>query len=451
MATFRVHTASELQSALQEASNNSARVNRILIHDDIELTHGLIYSGSGKLKIDGDGSSLTAAHDFESYSEQSDLSVAGKGVALITSRSSAKFEIKDLVLDGNNGSSQHGFELDVPEEAIGTVEVTFKGVEVSGFWDHGIHIDDQSGATGAGGDTGGGKDDSTGANSQASLLVKVIDSQITDNGGFAGISVSDSDGLRIDEGGEGSAKVVIKRSEFLRNGADGFELDETGIGDAEVIVRDATFNENGPFDLNDTDDGLDVDEAGDGSLIVDIRNSEINNNKDEGLDLDEAGEGDIRLTMKSSEANYNGNSTVVGATDPGGTGVKLSEEDSGDIITNFRQVEADGNDDYGFRLEQFGGGEIDANFLHSSAVNNINRNGIRLESYQTEDGAAVEIYDPINALFRNVVATGNGRSALRADGSTGTIRVVGGDYAPIGSDLFDFDDYSGTVLFAQSF
>ena len=127
--------------------------------------------------------------------------------------------------------------------------------------------------------------------------------------------------------------MVIKRSEFLRNGADGFELDETGTGDAEVIVRDSSFNENGPFDLDDTDDGLDVDKAGDGSLIVDIRNSEINNNKDEGLDLDEAGEGDIRLTMKKHEANDNGNSTVEGATNPSGTGVKLSEEDSGDRDT----------------------------------------------------------------------------------------------------------------------
>ena len=448
MATFRVRTASELQSALEEASNNSARVNRILIRDDIELTNGLIYSGSGRLKIDGDHSSLTAANGFESYSDDSDSSVAGKGVALITSQSSAKVEIKDLVLDGNNGSSQHGFELDVPDGATGTVEVTFKGVEVSGFWDHGIHIDDQSGAPGAGGDSGGGKDDSTGANSDASLLVKVIDSQIIDNGGFEDISVSDSDGLRIDEGGEGSAKVIIRRSEFLRNGADGFELDETGTGDAEVIVRDSSFNENGPFDLNDTDDGLDVDEAGDGSLIVDIRNSKINNNKDEGLDLDEAGEGDIRLTMRNSEANFNGNSTVVGATDLGGTGVKLSEEDGGDIITNFRRVEANGNDDYGFRLEQFGGGEIDATFRQSSAVNNVNDDGIRLESYQTADGAEEEIYDPINALFINVVATDNGESALRADGSTGTLSFRGGEYsAPIGENLFDFQDFGGTVMF----
>lgn len=428
MPQFLVSTASELIAAFDEASENSANANKIIISNDIEIAQGLVYSDSGNLNIIGRGSSLTTASGFESYSDQSDVSVADKGVSLITSQSSANVRIENLVLNGANGNFQHGFEFDVDEDASGTVEVTLKGVEVSEFWDHGIHIDDQSGDTGAGGDTGGGKDDLTGANSEASLLVKLIDSKVTDNGGFADISVSDSDGLRVDEGGEGSAKVVIKRSEFLRNGADGFELNETGTGDAEVIVRDSSFNENGPFDLDDTDDGLDVDEAGDGSLIVDIRNSEINNNKDEGLDLDEAGEGDIRLTMKKSEANDNGNSTVEGATNPSGTGVKLSEEDSGDIITNFLAVNADGNDDYGFRLEQFGGDDIEADFRQSSAIGNVNRNGIRLESYQTEDGADLEIYDPIDAVFLDVVATGNGRAGLRVDGSDGDIFPVGGDY-----------------------
>ena len=132
--------------------------------------------------------------------------------------------------------------------------------------------------------------------------------------------------------------------------------------------------------------------------------------------------------MKKSEANDNGNSTVEGATNPSGTGVKLSEEDSGDIITNFLAVNADGNDDYGFRLEQFGGDDIEADFRQSSAIGNVNRNGIRLESYQTEDGADLEIYDPIDAVFLDVVATGNGRAGLRVDGSDGDIFPVGGDY-----------------------
>ncbi len=60
-----------------------------------------------------------------------------------------------------------------------------------------------------------------------------------------------------------------------------------------------------------------------------------------------------------------------------------------------------------------------ANFRQSSAVNNVDRDGIRLESCQTEDGAELEIYDPIDAVFLDVVATGNGRARLRADGSDG--------------------------------
>lgn len=442
MARYLVSNFAQLENAFGQASGNDHSVNKIIFGNevDIALSSGLEYTGVGKLILEGNGSTVFADEEFEEY-DSDDGDLEGKGVALITSRSAADVVIKNLTLDGIEGTAQHGFELDVPGDSEGTINVLLKGVEATGFWDHGIHIDDQAGETGQGGTTQGGKDDTSGANSDASLSVKVIDSLIEGNGvwGDNG-SESDNDGLRVDEGGRGFAKVVIKNSEFIDNGADGFELDETGRGRAEVVVRDSKFNNNGPFDLDDTDDGLDVDEAGRGDLIVKVFNTEINGNYDEGLDLDEADAGDLRLVMKNSEANDNGNFDLPGATDLGGTGVKLSEEGNGDIITNFKDVVANGNDEYGFRLEQFDGGEVRAQFRDVVANDNDEKDGIRIESYETADKEEPEILDPIDVFFKNVVASGNGDEDLQLDGNPLVV-------AYRGQVDFGFTDFSQTAFF----
>ena len=449
MAKFFVSNEVELQEAFEAANAGGFDLNKIIFAEDsvIELTSGLEYTGTGELVLKGNGAEIIASDDFQTFEGVSEA-VDGKGVALITSRSAGDVKIKDLALDGNQGRSQHGFELDVPGEADGVIETVFKNVEVAGFWDHGVHLDDQAGATGQGGETAGGKDDLTGANSDASLFVKILGSEISENGIYEGISVSDSDGFRIDEGRFGDAFVVIKNSEFVRNGADGFELDETGKGFAAADVFRSVFNDNGPFDLDDTDDGLDIDEAGAGRLQVRVRQSEINGNFDEGLDLDEAGRGSIFLDVEDTFANINGNAKLEGlATDPGGTGVKLSEEGQGNIFADVINSQANGNDDYGFRFEQFDGGEIQASFEAVWALDNRNdipdeggRNGIRLESFATGDGEEPEVLNPVFAEFNTVVATGNGREGLRVDADVFTAEFDG-------ENLFDFVDFSNTVVF----
>lgn len=448
MAKFFVSNEAELQGAFEAANAGGFGLNKIIFAADstIELTSGLEYTGTGDLILVGNGSEIIASETFQTYEGVSEA-VDGKGVALITSRSAGDVKITDLELNGNEGRSQHGFELDVPGDADGVISAKFKGVEVEGFWDHGVHIDDQAGATGQGGDTAGGKDDLTGANSDASLLVKIFDSEIALNGIWED-SVSDSDGFRVDEGRFGDAVVLIKNSEFVLNGADGFELDETGKGFAAADVFRSAFNDNGPFDLNDTDDGLDIDEAGAGRLEVRVRQSEFNGNFDEGLDLDEAGRGSIVIDVQDTFANNNGNAKLNGlATDPGGTGIKLSEEQGGSIFAEFINSQANGNDDYGFRLEQFGGGEIDALFEAVWALDNRNdipdeggRNGIRLESFATGDGEEPEVLNPVFAEFNTVVATGNGREGLRVDADVFTAQFDG-------ENLFDFVDFSDTVVF----
>lgn len=448
MAKIFVSNEAELQAAFEAANTGGFDLNKIIFAENsvIELSAGLEYTGTGDLVLQGNGAEIVASDDFEVFEGVSEA-VDGKGVALITSRSGGNVKIKDLELDGNQGRSQHGFELDVPGDADGVIKAVFKGVEVEGFWDHGVHLDDQAGATGQGGETAGGKDDLTGANSDASLFVKIFGSEISENGIWDD-SVSDSDGFRIDEGRFGDAFVVIKNSTFVENGADGFELDETGKGFAAADVFRSAFNDNGPFDLNDTDDGLDIDEAGAGRLEVRVRQSEINGNFDEGLDLDEAGRGSIFIEVQDTFANNNGNAKLLGlATDPGGTGIKLSEEDQGNIFAEFINSQANGNDDYGFRLEQFGGGEINALFESVWALDNRNdipdeggRNGIRLESFASADGEEPEVLNPVFAEFNTVVATGNGREGLRVDADVFTAQFDG-------ENLFDFVDFSNTVVF----
>ena len=449
MAQFLVTNEAELRLAF-EAASTSGRRNTIIFEEDSEivLTQGLEYTGSGNLILRGNGAELVAGEDFQTY-EGAGAELDGFGVALITSRSSANFRIFNLELDGNDGRAQHGFELDVPADAEGVIETSFNGVEVEGFWDHGIHIDDQAGAAGGGGTTQGGKDDLTGANSDASLNVRIINSEIEENGIYADRgSVSDNDGFRVDEGGVGSAVVTIRNSVFVANGADGFELDETRAGRAEVDVDFSVFNDNGAFDLNDTDDGLDVDEAGKGKLVATVRNSVFNGNFDEGLDLDEAGRGNIFVEVENTFANNNGNAKLGGAaTDPGGTGIKLSEEQSGNIFAEFINSQANGNDDYGFRLEQFGGGEIDALFEGVWALDNRNdipgeggRNGIRLESFANDDGVEPEVLNPVFAEFNTVIATGNGREGLRVDAEPFVAMFRG-------ENIFDFVDFSSTTIF----
>jgi len=168
MARFLVSNEAELRLAFEAASAFGKR-NTIVFEEDAEivLTQGLEYTGLGGLVLEGNGAELVASEEFQTY-EGAGADLNGFGVALITSRSSGPFRTFDIALNGNEGRAQHGFELDFPADADGVITTTFNGVAVEGFWDHGIHIDDQAGASGGGGTTQGGKDDLTGANSDAS-------------------------------------------------------------------------------------------------------------------------------------------------------------------------------------------------------------------------------------------------------------------------------------------
>ena len=98
----------------------------------------------------------------------------------------------------------------------------------------------------------------------------VIGSRFSGNGNTEGVSVSDNDGLRVNEGGLGDLRITVRLSVFEENGADGIEVDERGDGDIRVDMLLTQLRANGPFDPEDLDDGFDIDEWNNGDVIVSV-------------------------------------------------------------------------------------------------------------------------------------------------------------------------------------
>ena len=421
---------------MEAASESNDKKNTIIIKaSELTLTDGLVYGGDGDLNLRGDGVNLIAELD--------------SGIdSIFSATSDASASVSGITFDGNEDAPNNDIPVDSPQDSKDEINISLRDVTLVDTLDHGFHVDDQKTSAAQGGESADGKDDSTGNDSEASMKLTIVNSAFRNNGGFEG-SVSDSDGARIDEGGIGSVNATIINSEFSGNGADGLEIDETGSGDVTVKVIGSSFDNNGPFDLDDTDDGFDIDEAGDGNLNATVINSTFNGNYDEGLDFDEAGEGSIVMRAVNLEASRNGNAKLDGATDLGGTGIKLSEEQAGDIITNFSNIIANMNDDYGIRLEQFGGGKVNSSFANIETSDNDNKNGIRLESYASDDGEEDEVLATLNASFSRITAFGNGKDDLRFDGGAegdGSLVVFKGLASPDALTIED-KDFGGMLIF----
>jgi hypothetical protein len=391
MASFVVSTEAELREALSAASVNGKSNSIVLApgFGTVELSDTpLIYSGSSPLRINGNGATLTQD------STATDILVSNAG---------ADLSIRNLSFEG-------GFRAiwtPLPADAKGTTSVNLSSVKVSGTFFHGVHVDDQIN------------------NSEASVVLKLTNSVIDNNGrvgsfGSEGSSVSDSDGVRVDEGGLGNGTVIIRSSTITKNGADGVELDETGDGDANLVISNSVFEENGPWDTADLDDGVDVDETGLGDITTSISNSRINDNFDEGLDLDEADGGSVLLRLSNTEISGNGDE-----------GLKVTEEQAGDIITGLRRLRAGGNGDDGIQLEQFGGGRVTLRGLSINTFNNGN-DGLRVDSLRSADGDD-EVYDPMQVVLNRFMATGNSDNGLDLRG-LGTARLRRSSFEANGSD-----------------
>ena len=312
---YLVSNEAELRDALASASSNPGPDTIVFTSDFGSVTLGpssLEYTGDDPLYIYGRGATL--------YQPDNSIDVfnsSGGGLVNITS----------LSISGG----YRGIHVCVPADAEGTTALYLTDVEVSGSFYHGVHIDDKTNG------------------SDASVALVLEGCTIEDNGAIGTIgdpnsSSSDSDGIRVDEGGIGYAAVDIDNSFIVRNGADGIQIDESGEGDAYLYAYDSDFVNNGFFDPDDYDDGIDIDEAGDGSIGSYLFMVSISGNYDEGLDLNEEDAGDARVLLSESFVAINADK-----------GIKITEEGVGDILTGLKGVLAAANGDDGVELEQFDG------------------------------------------------------------------------------------------------
>ena len=233
-----------------------------------------------------------------------------------------------------------GIAVEVPSSATGTVRVKLRDVAIIDNAGHGVLVNDQD-------------DPATPeieGESAASVDVSVVGTRFIRNG----YSVSDRDGLRVNEGGEGDLKITVLLSQSEDNAADGIEVDERGDGDVRLEMFGTRIRRNGKFDPTDLDDGFDIDEAGDGSVLGSVMLSEANDNYEEGFDFNENDGGDLRVDMLLVEASRNGEE-----------GIDYEEDDDfaggGDLVTTMDLVKTNGNrgGDAGLKIREKGEGSLE--------------------------------------------------------------------------------------------
>jgi parallel beta helix pectate lyase-like protein len=343
----------------------------------IALAAPLQYTGSQALTIHGSGAALDASG-----------LTAGTLTAFLVD-GAAGFSIRDLTISGSPGTA---ITVKVPAAATGTFAVELDRFTASGNGLHGVLVNDQTHYF-------EDHESTSEEGSAASLEVRVSNSRFENNG----FGDADQDGLRLNEGGDGTLDVVVQGSTFGGNGADGLELDERGGGDAVFTFRQTSFLGNGTKvnDPIDFDDGVDVDEVGPGDLIGKLVQVTSNDNAEEGFDLNENDEGDLLLEANQVVANGNAEE-----------GVDLEEDDDnvggGDLIVSLLNVTANGNTggDAGLKLRERGEGGIRGNIVNSVTLEN------------EEDGIQIREEDEglVSTSIVSAVSSNNGDSGVRLRG-----------------------------------
>ncbi|MEQ1855157.1 MAG: hypothetical protein ABL963_01740 [Longimicrobiales bacterium] len=295
------------------AANADPSIGSIALHPrvrTIRLQSGVLFTGPQDLTIDGnratvDGSRASAAA----------FTVTGGG----------DLALAHLTFRGAPGE---GVLVEVPSTATGVVNVSLTDITVIGNGGHGVLVNDQVDPS--------TQDDvqPNGAGSDASVHVEVIDTRFVRNG----YTVSDRDGLRVNEGGLGDLRLTLRRTVADDNAADGIEIDERGAGDVFIDVSGTQFTRNGKFDPADLDDGFDIDEYDAGGIFGRVFLTTAADNYEEGFDFNENNAGDLKVDM-----------TLVAALRNGEEGIDLEEDDDfgggGDLVTVLRGITTIGNGD----------------------------------------------------------------------------------------------------------
>ena len=390
--------------AAVEAANSDGSI-RVIRFDSglapIQLQQPVVYTGAQALRIEGndavlDGTGLDPAADA--------AFLANGGSDLAISRLAVR------------NAPQEGIEIDIPAGSSGIKKFVLDEVGAFANRGFGVLINDQANP----------EDAEDPAGSAASLDVTVTGSRFDDNG-FAAL---DRDGLRINEGGDGDLVVSISKSSAADNGADGIELDERGLGDVRFRVAHSQFTGNGSFDqtLADLDDGIDVDESNEGSLIGTVLQSSANDNKEEGFDFNENHAGGLRVDFTQSEASRNleegidleedddfqgGGDLIarlVGTTTdgngPGGdAGLKIRERGEGNLETDVRNAESNGNAIGGISIREDAGGSLQASLVQITTNGNASH-GMDFDENSTGD---------LTASVTSSRSLSNGGAGVRAD------------------------------------
>jgi hypothetical protein len=403
------------RDAISQANGNAsiASIGFLPLVNTIQLQSTVTYTGSQDLTINANHATL-------------DGSGAG-GSAFVAVTSGADLSLIGLTV--RNASAQ-GVQVEVLPAATGTVRVSLSDVEIADNAGHGFLVNDQENPDDVADPDG----------SQAAVEVVVWDSRILRNG----YSVSDRDGIRVNEGGDGNLTFTIWNSQSDDNAADGIELDERGAGDVSIDVNKLAVTRNGKFDPSDFDDGFDIDEAGPGHIRGQVSASSANNNFEEGLDFNENDAGDLRVDLSDVEANGNREE-----------GIDYEEDDDfaggGDLVTTMDRVMTNGNGssggDGGLKIREKGVGNLDVTLTNIIASQN-SLAGVHLRESDAGDsrisidgavatgnsgstGHGIELRESSSgnitaASLRNVTASGNSGFGVSAENGTVNIANVKG-------------------------
>ena len=391
------------RAAIAQANGNNAigSIGFAPEVNTIALQSGIVFSGTQDLTIHGN---------------QSTLDASGAGGTGFLATGGGDLTVTGLTVRNADGQ---GVEVRLPVGVTGTVRVELDNVDIVGSTGHGFMVDDQVN------------------NTAASVDVSVANSRILGNG----YSVSDRDGIRVNEGGPGNLNFATWNSRFENNAADGIELDETGDGNVVIDVRSAAITRNGIFDPADLDDGFDIDEAGNGSITGHVASTSANHNFEEGLDFNENDAGDLRVDLTDVDANDNREE-----------GIDYEEDDDfaggGDLVTVMTRVTtlrngASGGDG-GLKIREKGEGNLDVTLSDIIASQNsvagvhareteAGNALVRVTHAVTNgnDGHGIEVREGSSgnitlATFVDITTSGNGGFGLSVENGTANITNVKG-------------------------
>jgi hypothetical protein len=375
----------------------------------INLASTVVFTGSQPLTIIGKDATLDAA---------------GAGGAAFIANGGGNLTVQELTVVN---APAEGIDVEVPATASGTIRVSLDDVEVRGNAGHGVLINDQV-------DPSTTEDVQPNANgSAASLVVLVKNSRFVNNG----YSVSDRDGLRVNEGGDGSLEFVAEEVTADSNAADGIELDERGAGSVQISVANTRIVRNGKFDPDDLDDGFDIDEYNDGDIVGTLREVIASDNFEEGLDFNENNAGDLRVDLDHVEANGNreegidyeedddfaGGGTLVttmksitangNGVDGGDAGIKIREKGTGDLHADLEDVVASNNLSSGISVREDAVGNL-VSTVRRAQTNGNGNHGIDFDENRANGSDAGNL----SVSVVNSVSTGNTGFGVRADQQT---------------------------------